>query len=246
MDALTPTQLLPGVPPPVATDKPYAAPVVWKDWEKRYGVARPYDTPFAEYVENVHEPKSAKELIARWKDTPEENDILSWWGTLAAKVARSKRQMERAKASDVLATLTSLDYQDYERIQNIELLKEKLLWIETVFAEGKMKRPERNGNPQDGYKWEDVERVLGMEDRAKLIELERKLVQQIDRLRSKQDPVGDGKEDIRLTLIQNIENQNNYLPGTNRISWAEMKAIAAGEPFDGETVQGEVVETEKS
>jgi hypothetical protein len=239
-----------GAPVPDARNKPYVIPINWKDWEKRHNVARPYDTPWDEWIENEFEPRTAKELIKRWEGTVEENEIISWWGTLSAKVERTRRQMQRRREQKMLDHFTSNEYKDWVNVDNVEILLAKIKWIESVFEAGKWKRPEREGDPQTGYRWVENERILGIDDFNQLITLQIRLSKQIDALQKSQEPTGDESENIRGALIQKIENKTvNYT--VNHITWAEMKKaketalrgeLSEASAVEASAVEGEVIE----
>lgn len=235
----SPASRLPGY----GKNEPYHKLVSWKDWERNHGVPRPYETPLDEYIQNVH-TATRQQLELRWANMPEQDDIGTFWNTPKASIARARYQASSLSEEDIsFSTMPeTINRERYLDLLSLQAEKEKI--ISELSAEKRMVR-ERVGNPQAGYDWVEIERVVTLADKS---QLRRDLIMvqsAIDAIREKPKIDGGDQSDREIgdVYIQ-VMVANNHVGSTGlpindvraEIARREREALDTGRTYDAQAI----------
>jgi hypothetical protein len=188
-----------------ARDRSYSQVIVWKDYEQKTGRPRPYDTPFDEWVDNIHEP-TRTQLMSRWEDMPEQSQITVFWRSPKAMIERKKRQFERNRELDD-AFLDSQEYKIKRRRQEVMVIELHISMVDRKIEQEKTKILSREAGP-DGYNTKEMEFETPNIELRRLLSCKDMLLRMRDRLEGVEYDDGEGEEDIATRLVNVIQTIN--------------------------------------
>ena len=218
-----------GTPSPRGVDVSYHEIVVWQGWEDKWGERRPYETPYQEWVENVHEP-TRSQLEARWEGMPQKAQISVFWRTPKALVDRTKRQFERNKELDN-SFIDTQEYKIERRRNDILTIQLHINMIDRRIEAERTRILSREADDL-GYHTIQMEVDTNSVELRRLINAKDQLMRMRDRLEGQEYDDGEGEQDISTRLI-NFMQVNNFI-GTDGRSFNDdlEKAGLSGKVID--------------